>query len=190
MFRPVFYKKLLIENFGLTPVERIIYSHIVSQSLYSLNIEVFNQDSGRFDQCAADSLDDEIKMPDFYFDEYNHISCGRKMFREFPIGHASVSRAIKVLDDMGLIDISNKTVCHYRMYKDGYFRLEADTGLVGELLIFYSFLKDVAKESCVVYAKTSTLASMYNTSEKNIRNYLYRLKNVIKREENGNIILF
>jgi hypothetical protein len=87
--------------------------------------------------------------------------------------------------------VYNQTVKHKGIYEYGYFTLELESGLSGELLIFYSWLKDIIGDNTYIFANREKLAEMYGVAMKDVRDYLRRLKLVgkITRDENRRLII-
>ena len=98
--------------------------------------------------------------------------------------------AYKGLKEKHIIDDMSQSIQLNKLHSCGYFTIEVDCGLRGELLVFYSWLKDLGKGGNIL-ATMEKLSSMYNVRLTNIRDYLFRLrsKNYITRNEKGNIVL-
>ena len=74
---------------------------------------------------------------------------------------------------------------------NGFFLLRFMDGLSGQILVFFSWLHDIAGKEKIIYANRQKLAKMYNVELKDIRWYLHKLKTLgyIERQSDGKLLL-
>lgn len=107
------------------------------------------------------------------------------------MSQSAISLAYHGLTVKGIIELNANAINLNDLPSSGYFELLADSGLKGELLIFYSWLKNLSKNNPIV-SSMKRLADMYgNAPMANIRDYLFRLrkKGLIERDERNNLIV-
>ena len=180
MKKLVFYKRLLVDDVGLTPTEKMLYSYLVNVAI-SQTDDVFDKEDGSYCSSVLDELE-TLDLPPLY---QNEIA---RQFKVFSQG--AISLAYKGLKAKHIIDETSQSIQLNKLHSCGYFTIDVECGLRGELLIFYSWLKDLGKGGNIL-ATMEKLSSMYNVRLTNIRDYLFRLrsKNYIMRNEKGNIVL-
>lgn len=180
MKKLVFYKRLLFDDVGLTPTEKMLYSYLVNVAI-SQTDDVFDKEDGSYCSIVLDELE-TLDLPPLYQNEIT------RQFKVFSQG--AISLAYNGLKEKHIIDETSQSIQLNKLHSFGYFTIDVDCGLRGELLIFYSWLKDLGKGGNIL-ATMEKLSSMYNVRLTNIRDYLFRLrsKNYIMRNEKGNIVL-
>lgn len=178
----IFYRSLLGED-SLTPTEKVIYSFLVYKSLPLIDEVMRGSDENSFN---LETLDSALNCDD-YFPLYS-ISY-RRLSQIFGISLQTAFTSVQELKKRffiidGEIHISNTLI------KGGYFPLYVDTGLKGELLIFYSYLKSKAdKYGGSIDTFKYKLAEDLHTTKTAITNLLNRLykKGYAERLENGKL---
>ena len=180
MKKLVFYKRLLVDDVDLTPTEKMLYSYLVNVAI-SQTDDVFDKEDGSYCSIVLDELE-TLDLPPLYQNEIT------RQFKVFSQG--AISLAYKGLKAKRIIDETSQSIQLNKLHSCGYFTIDVDCGLRGELLIFYSWLKDLGNGGSIL-ATMEKLSSMYNVRLTNIRDYLFRLrsKNYITRNEKGNIVL-
>lgn len=189
----VYYKHLLGEKYGLSANERIAYSNIVYQALYNVGSDVFDPETGEFD-CYSDLLqEDWIEIPLYYFNGSRHCSA---IARDMMLSKSDATRFFTSMELRGWMDTRTGEIMHNKMFLGGYFTLLTDTGLRGELLIFYSWLKDIAKKTNTIFASDNKLAQMLNGDDykkqlTTVYNNIFKLKTkgYIDKDKDGHLIL-
>ena len=175
--RLIYYKGLIAYESELTSTERILYSFLLNKSV---NNEAFDTD-GRYCEDTFDVFD-EFDLPTF--NQYDFAE------KTKIVSQGSLSLAYRGLIDKGIIDVNRGIIKHNDIARKGYFVLCVESKLKGELLIFYSWLKNLSK-GCPIVATMQRLGTMYNVSMNVIRDYLHRLsgKGLIERDNKGNLII-
>ena len=187
--KSVFYKGLIIDRQHLSANERIVYSFLVYSAICDSE-DSWDKETGDFDDIELMERDD-IHLPFAYFDDRMRFCYGNKIAKVTGVSQPSVSRAVNKLISKNLVNVYNQTVKHKGIYEYGYFILELESGLSGELLIFYSWLKDIIGDNAYIFANREKLAEMYGVAMKDVRDYLRRLKlaGKITRDENRRLII-
>lgn len=186
----IYYEGLIERDYGLSANERIIYSFVLYQSLSYMWREIIDDEDYKVETEKIEELDNEIDLPSFYFAENGQLKCERTIAKKTGINQSTVSRVFTRLRKMGIADFNREKIRHLGLFKSHYFYLDTASGLKGELLIFYSWLKKIAKGKDVIYASPHRLSEMYcREKEQVIYNYIHRLKDYLERDENGFIKL-
>lgn len=180
----VFYKTLLTRGRNITPTERIVYSFLVSKSITYFS-DLFDSDGSCLDV-------DEL----YYAVEEEHwlslfsISNSR-IASELNISRRSVIRCLQSLKDNRYI-IDDRIFVNKELLEQGYFELHSSDVMTGELLIFYSYIKDKSQlyDGCIDTYK-EILAEQLNTTKTAITKLLNRLYTLgkAKRLENGKLLV-
>ena len=131
----IFYKSLLQDRLGLTPTERICYSYLVSKSFLDMS------DSFEFDGLVNVTSTGIMNDGEYIPMRKTPI---QKMADDLKVSKRVISYALKKLSECKFID-NDMILVQGGLTTHGYFQLDLNTGLTGELLIFYSYLKDVSK---------------------------------------------
>lgn len=180
----VFYRALLTQCRELTPTERVIYSFLISKSLLSLG-DFFDSDGSCMDMSSLyESIEDDNWL------ELCSIT-NSKIAQELCISRQTVIRCVCRLKRLGYIS-HDKLFVGVVLLRSGYFELHNIDVLNGELLIFYSYIKDKSKKygGCVDTYK-SVLAEQLNTTKVSITKLLNRLYELgfAKRLEDGTLMI-
>lgn len=185
----VYFKRLLVDRMGLKASERIVYSFLVYQSICDIE-DVWDKETGKFDKFALLDYGDSFQLPDFYFNN-KVFNYGAKIANFTGVSQPTVSRAIRKLSDIGLIDLKNHFIIHNYIYKDGFFPLVEKKELSGELLIFYSWLYYLKKDGMYIFASRRKLAKYYHVELEYVRDYIARLHklNLVERDDFGKLII-
>ena len=185
----IYYKRLIADRQHLSAAERIVYSFLVYQSLCNLD-DAWDKETGKFDKTAIKEYGDCFALPDFCFED-NKFVYGSKIAKYTGVSQATVSRAVRKLADVGLIDWDCREIKHNDIYEDGFFTLDDKVKLTGELLIFYSWLLYLKKDGKFIFATRNKLATNYHVKAEDVRDYIARLKDekLAERDENGNLII-
>lgn len=180
----VYYRTLLIEDYSLTPTERIVYSFLVSKSVVLLS-EFFDVDGVCYNMSALyESLEENqwLELP---------VINNSKISVELNISRRTVIRSIKSLEEKGLLR-HDCVFVDKKLLERGYIELIHSDILTGELLIFYSYLKDRSRNYCgVIDTYKDKLAECLCTTKTAITkllNRLYALK-LAKRLKNGKLLV-
>lgn len=179
----VFYRTLLTKAQNITPSERILFSFLVAKSISRLD-GIFDHTGTQLD---FDELLSQIELNDGKIElcELNHT----KIAKELSQTRMTVYSGLCHLQQLGYIGdgwifVNNDLLQH------GYFELKHAEKLKGELLIFYSYLLDKAKdyEYCLDTRK-SKLANVFCKTEIAITKLLHRLYEIglAQRLDNGKL---
>lgn len=142
--KKVFYKTLLNRGKNITANERILYSFLVSKSIMDMK-DVFDIDGKTVNSDAL------LVMFDYY---NNHIPLckmsNRRISLELGVTRKSVIVGLRHLCMLGYIFNDNGEdlyiYANRELLEHGFFELLCDKGISGELLIFYSYLADKARQ--------------------------------------------
>lgn len=180
----VFYRTLLTRARNLTSIERIMYSFLISKSITYLD-EVFYQDGSCINM---DKLHDYI-YENNYIDLYP-ISL-RKISKELNIALQTVVNGLQKLRNNRYIK-DNRIYVNEELLEKGYFELYVNKKIKGELLIFYSYIKQKSfkYKGCIDTYKRK-LAQDLGTTKTAITKLLNRLykSGLAKRLENGKLLI-
>lgn len=177
--KSVYYKRLLWDKMGLSAGERIVYSNLVYPSICCYE-ESWDKETGEYD--SVNLIDeDEIRLATKLTS--NSIETIN------PISRATAWRSIKTLIDKNIIDEKMRNIRLNDILSNGYFTLQLDSGLKNELLIFYSWLVDLAKDNHIILCNREKLSSMYHSDINDIKYYLKRLKalGLVERNEKNQL---
>jgi len=186
----VYYKRLIADRQCLNATERIVFSFLVYCSICDLD-DVWDKETGTYDKYALEEYGDTFPLPNYMFDFEGIFCYGNKISKQTGVSQPSVSRAINKLHDMGIV-YDNNTIKHCDIYVNGFFTLDNKSGLKNELLIFYSWLKNLRGNDKFIFSTRKRLSEMYGyIGEKNIRDYLQRLKKLglVERDEYKRLII-
>lgn len=176
-----YYRKLLKWDWGLTPIELLLYDFMLTKSI-TINSDVYDKDGSRINM---DALLEYLKYSNNRLDIYK-ISF-RKLAAELGTSLASIYNSKKRLKELKLID-DEWIYCPPSLLEEGYFEIRTDLlkEINGKLLIFYSWLCDRSKYS-VVDTYRSKMSKYFNDSKENIHNMLNRLLKLgfVEREVKG-----
>lgn len=179
--KSVYYKRLIADRMDLSAGERIVYSNLVYDAIYNYE-ESFNKESGKFDPII---LNDEETIPVGFT-----ISC-QSIMRRNTISRSNAGNIINNLISKGLLDNTKKNVFHNNLYENGYFELQLNSGLKGELLIFYSWLINISKGKKVIFCTRKKLSDMYHITEDGVMFFLKQLKKygLVERDNDNKLII-
>lgn len=179
----VFYKTFISSFDDLLPSEKIVYSFLISKSIFSIE-DVFDKEG----EC----LDEEV---------LSHIEYGN-FVELYKITNSALSKILN-MSRRNVIRIHNSLIDKRYIANDnifiskeilekGFFELYPNNNLSSELLIFYSFLKDKSKYfGGTIDTFKMKLAEEFNTtiiSIKKMLNKLYKF-NLIRRTENNKLLV-
>lgn len=179
----VFYKTFISSFDDLLPSEKIVYSFLISKSIFSIE-DVFDKEG----EC----LDEEV---------LSHIEYGN-FVELYKITNSALSKILN-MSRRNVIRINNSLIDKRYIANDnifiskeilekGFFELYPNNNLSSELLIFYSFLKDKSKYfGGTIDTFKMKLAEEFNTtiiSIKKMLNKLYKF-NLIRRTENNKLLV-
>ena len=182
----VFYNRLIAEKHDLSADERIVYSFLVYNAICNCE-DVWDKSTGKF-------VDDYLNENDFLELPYNSFNEGKfactDVAKFLNIGKATASRTFRKFEFLGIIDKNRKIIYHNNIFKEGYFDLN-DGKLKGELLVFYSWLKDLKGTNQYIYANRNKLAELYHVKMSDVRWYLHRLKelDLVERQDDGKLLI-
>lgn len=180
----IFYKSLLTGRKDLTPTERIIYSFLVSKSIPQIE-DLFDKDGSTIDTYYLYDYVEEHNWIDLFA-----ISI-RKLAKELNISNQSVINSISKLRLLEYIK-DDKIYIDKDLISNGYFELQRLDVVSGQVLIFYSYLKD---KSLRYGGKIDTykvkLAEIFGLKIYSIKQYLTKLYsvNLIKRLDDGKLLI-
>ena len=179
--KSVFYKSLLIDKIGLSAGERIVYSNLAYNAICGYE-ETWDKETGKYD---AINLSDEYEIPIYDTMTSNTIESIN------PISRVTAWRAIKKLVSVNIIDENREHIRLNNIMANGYFTLQIESGLKNELLIFYSWLVDLAKDTKIIYCNREKLCQLYHSDMNDMKYYLKRLNQLgfVKRNEKNNLIV-
>lgn len=169
----VYYRYLIARAKNLSPNEKIIYSFLAAKSIEQID-GAFYYDGGtlRIENLSRifDENNNRIKVA-----KINHS----KLSRELHITRRTIIKAFHNLIKYNFIRPINGELKIYvcdDLINGGYFELLNLDKLSGELLVFYSFLKDKSKDydNCIDTFKYK-IAEQFGKSEIAITKLLHRL---------------
>jgi predicted transcriptional regulator len=131
----IFYRTLLKHFDGITPSEKILYSFLVSKSISRID-DVYNKDGSTVDmELLYDYLHDNN-----YYCELCVIN-NTKISKHLHQTRKTVITGINNLKKLGYIGDDWIHIDRH-IVENGYFTLENIDKIKGDLLIFYSFIRD------------------------------------------------
>lgn len=169
----------------MTPSGKILYSFLVSKSITRLDC-IFNIDGLEIDYdnlCMY--LEENNNMIDLC--ELNHS----KIAKELGQTRKTVIEGIKHLKELNIIG-DDCIFLTKELISGGYFELTKMDILKGELLIFYSFLKDKsAKYGYCIDTFKSKIGNQIGKSKIAVTKLLNRLYDIglAKRLDNGKLLI-
>ena len=182
----IFYRTLLHRAKNITPSERILYSFLVAKSISRLE-SIFDADG----QCL--NLDElMVQLKDYKkrvaICELNHS----KIASELNQTRKTVINGLKHLTELGYIG-KDWIYINEVLIRHGYFELHHTDILTGELLIFYSYLRDKsAKYNCCIDTFKVKLGEQIGDKSKiaitKYLNRLYKLE-LAERLDNGKLLI-
>ena len=180
----VFYKALLNRAKDLSPTERIIYSFLISKSVTYIS-DFFDVDGTCLNVEELYSYLEVCKYIELF-----PIST-RRLAEVLHITHPTVINGLKKMRKLGYIQNSDIFVDkEYLEY--GFFELHRYDILTGQVLIFYSFIKDKARlyGGCIDTFRIK-LAELFDVAIYSINQYLAKLYklNLIKRLDNNKLLV-
>lgn len=180
----IFYKYLLTQAKELSPAERIVYSFLVSKSI-------------TLQDCMFDVEGDCLNIGDLYdcVDDNPYLDLypinNTQISKVLNISRKTAVRSIAKLKELGYITGNYIKVTHDLLCY-GYFELLRNDILSGELLIFYSYIKNRAiVYNGVIDTFKTKLAECLDTTKIAITKLLNRLYelNLAKRLNNGKLMV-
>lgn len=180
----VFYKTFISSFDDLLPSEKIVYSFLISKSIFSIE-DVFDKDGECLDVEEVLSHIEYGNFVELYKITNSALSQILNMSRR------NVIRIYNSLIDNGYI-VDDNIFISKEILKNGFFELYPNNNLSSELLIFYSFLKDKAQYfGGTIDTFKMKLAEEFNTSIISIKKLLNKLYkcNLIRRTENNKLLV-
>lgn len=185
----VYYRILLTRANNLSPNEKILYSFLVSKSIESIE-DIFDYDGQTiriFDLYRIlEKQHNRIKLA-----EINHC----KLSRILNITRQTIINSLHNLIELDFIREINGCLWIYasrEMVDCGFFELSNIDKLSGELLIFYSYLKDKSKkyDYCIDTYKSKIAEKLCKTTIAitKLLNRLYKL-GLAKRLSNNKLLI-
>lgn len=179
----VFYRELLAETV-YTPTEKIIYSFLIYKSIPLIDC-AFTSDGTELDyQLIEESLDDDENVAMYKISQ-------RNLAKVLGISAKSVYNSLEALYFYGDINKEENTIrISKELFKGKHFPLLLDSGLKGELLIFYSYLKNKSEYfGGTIDTFKYKLAEEFHTTKIAVTNMLNRLygKGFAERLNNGKL---
>lgn len=180
----IYYRTLLARGQNITPTERIVYSFLVSKSIMQLD-EVFQSDGTYIDISLVYDYLDDSKWVDMFYISMRNLS------KELNITLQTAFNSVKRLKEKGYIR-NDKIYVNCELLEKGYFELHKSNVLNGQVLIFYSYLKDKAQnEDNKVSINKNNLAELFGVKVYSINQYLQKLYSVglAKRLDDGKLLI-
>ena len=177
--KSIYYKRLIADRMELSASERILYSNLVYDAICNYD-DTWDKETGEFD---AVNLIDVETIPLTMSTACNHLSV------KIQTSKVKAWQSIRKLKEMNIIDDGDIRLND--IHTNGYFTLMTESGLKGELLIFYSWLLDLSKWRRVVFCNRKKLSELYCVNENDIKYYLKELKKrgFIERDEHNHLII-
>nr|DAW10738.1 MAG TPA: hypothetical protein [Caudoviricetes sp.] len=179
----MFYQELLSEM-EYTPNEKIIYSFLIYKSITLIDC-AFTSDGTELDYNEIVNTLEWDNVVTMY-----SIS-QRKLANALGIANKSVFNALKTLDYYSDINLKQSLIkIQPKIIKGKFFPLLLESGLKGELLIFYSYLKHKSEYfGGTIDTFKYKLAEEFHTTKIAVTNMLNRLyrKGFAERLENGKL---
>lgn len=179
----MFYQELLSETV-YTPNEKIIYSFLIYKSIPLIDC-AFTSDGTELDYDEIISTLEWDNVISVY-----SIS-QRRLADVLGIANKSVFNALKKLDFYGDLNLKEGLIkVNAKILQGKFFPLLIESGLKGELLIFYSFLKNKCEYfGGAIDTFKYKLAEEFHTTKIAVTNMLNRLyrKGFAVRLENGKL---
>ena len=182
IMRIVFYRSLLHSGYNLTANERILYSFLASKSIMNMD-NAFAQDGKNLNYDTLGYIFEDDSYVQMSYFSINTLSSILGISRRCIIDSLNMLKMMRIIDgdsiliDRGFID-------------EGYFELDTESGTKGELLIFYSFLKDKSSRyGCCIDTFKCKLAEQSDKSTisvKKMLNKLYKM-GLIERMDDGKL---
>lgn len=137
-----FYRALLKRANNLTPTEKIVYSFLVSKSVSSIDC-IFESDGVTINK---DILDCWFNGEQWSWFDLNKIN-NSKLSRELHITRMTAIKCVSKLEQLRFIkyDFDNDCWLIYinrEMLDGGYFELQNIDAIGGDLVVFYSYLRN------------------------------------------------
>lgn len=181
----VFYRSLLNRGKNITPSERILYSFLVAKSISRLD-QIFESNGVTLN---TEELVYQIKENNNRLDicNINHS----KIATELHQTRKTVIDGMRHLQQLGFIGDMWIYVNQY-LIENGYFELLHSDILKGELLIFYSYLRDKsAKYGYCIDTYKNMMAECFGKSKVAITKLLNRLyeSGLAERLDNGKLLI-
>ena len=181
----VFYRKLLDVNDCITQSEKILYSFLVSKSIERLDCIFFTDGTEiAFDNLCV-YLEENKNMIDIC--DINHS----KIARELHQTRKTVIESFKHLKELKLIN-DKFIFLTKELFSGGYFELKRLDILKGDLLIFYSFLKDKsARYGYCIDTFKAKIGEQMGKSKIAVTKLLNRLYDIglAERLDNGKLLI-
>lgn len=179
----MFYQDLLSEM-EYTPNEKIIYSFLICKSITLIDC-AFTSDGTELDYNEIVNTLEWDNVVTMY-----SIS-QRKLANTLGIANKSVFNALKTLDYYSAINLKQSLIkIQPKIIKGKFFPLLLESGLKGELLIFYSYLKHKSEYfGGTIDTFKYKLAEEFHTTKIAVTNMLNRLyrKGFAERLDNGKL---
>lgn len=179
----VFYRTLLKRARNLSPSERILYSFLVAKSILRL------EDIYEHEGVTLNTEELVFKLQE----NRNTIDiCDMnrsKIATELNLTRKTVIEGLRHLERLGYIS-GKRIYVNEELIRHGYFELKRADILKGDLLIFYSYIRDKsAKYDYCIDTYKAILGEQIGKSKIAITKYLNRLYEIglAKRLENGKL---
>lgn len=180
----IYYRTLLSRGKNITPTERIIYSFLVSKSITQLD-DLFYHNGTSVDTALMYDYVDEHKWVDMFYISYRNLA------KELNITIQTAFASIQHLKDEGYIR-NDKIYVNRELLEKGYFELHNSDKLSGQVLVFYSYLKDKAEKSdSKISIYKNSLAELFSIKIYSINQYLQKLYStgLAKRLDDGKLLI-
>lgn len=188
----IFYRALLKGANNLTPTEKIVYSFLVSKSVSNTEF-IFESDGTTISKASLDFYFNNEQWTWFDLHEINNS----KLSIELHIARVTAIKCVSKLKELRLIKYDNDDDCSYiyvnrELLDEGYFELQKLDIIGGDLVVFYSYLKNRGQRYgyCIDTFKNRMAQDLGKTTIAITRmlQRLYKL-NLAKRLDNGKLLI-
>lgn len=162
----VFYNFLLGGHKELSTNDKIVYSYLIYKSLALID-GVYSSEGELNANNIMFGIDESGSIP------INDIG-NSAISKDLCVSRKTVINSVAHLRNYGYIS-EGRIAIRYDDISKGFFRLISGEGLSGDLMVFYSYLRNKAKKYYEIDTYSCRLAAIFGKSKSCISNYLHRL---------------
>lgn len=162
----VFYNFLLGGQRELSTNDKIVYSYLIYKSLALID-GVYSSEGELDANNIVFGIDESGSIP------INDIG-NSAISKDLCVSRKTVINSVAHLRNYGYIS-EGRIAIRYDDISKGFFRLISGEGLSGDLMVFYSYLRNKAKKYYEIDTYSCRLAAIFGKSKSCISNYLHRL---------------